>query len=61
MAGPLIPKLELSRFSKIPCSMVSKAALRSKATSTVGLPESEAVKILFKVRSRDVSVEYEGL
>ncbi len=31
------------------------------ATSTVGLPESEAVKILFKVKSREVSVEYKGL
>jgi hypothetical protein len=37
--------------------MVSKAALRSKATSTVGLPESEAVKILFNLYPGSVPIQ----
>lgn len=58
MTLPDKPKLVWSLESKVWCSMVSKAALRSKLIKTEGLPSSAERYMLSSVESKAVSVEW---
>jgi hypothetical protein len=60
-AAPATPKSEYSLASKVLWSMVSKAALRSSETRTVGWLLSAAEYMLLREFRRAVSVEWHYL
>lgn len=60
-AVPLIPAHDSRRERRIEWSTVSNAAVRSKSTSTDGLPESEIKRRSLNIFSNAVSVLCEDL